>query len=176
MRSPADSQHQESPGCSSESLYLEGDPTQKGPWQERVADQDVVINLAGASIFRRWTDSAKKLIWDSRIQTTKNLVEALAARKDKETYLLSTSAVGYYGFHEDEVLDEGSLPGQGFLPDLSKEWESAALKREQGARDPHAIRDCAGKARRSIAANDPCVQVVDGEPPGKRESVVFMDS
>ena len=108
--------------------YLEGDPTQKGPWQKKVADQDVVINLAGASIFRRWTDSAKKLIWDSRIQTTQNLVEALSARKDKATYLLSTSAVGYYGFHEDEFLDEGSLPGQGFLPDLSKEWESAAIK------------------------------------------------
>jgi uncharacterized protein (TIGR01777 family) len=109
-------------------LYVEGDPTQKGPWQEKVADQDVVVNLAGASIFRRWNDAAKKLISDSRIQTTQNLVDALSARKGKETYLLSTSAVGYYGFHEDEVLDEGSLPGEGFLPDLSKEWESAALK------------------------------------------------
>jgi len=43
--------------------YVEGDPTQKGRWQGRVADHDVVINLAGASIFRRWSDSAKRLIW-----------------------------------------------------------------------------------------------------------------
>ena len=115
--------------------YAEGDPTQKGAWQEKIADQDVVINLAGASIFRRWSDEAKKLIWDSRIQTTQNLVEALSARKGKETHLLSTSAVGCYGFHEDEVLDERSPSGEGFLADLSREWESAALKaRDYGAR------------------------------------------
>jgi len=111
--------------------YVEGDPTQKGPWQEKVADQDVVINLAGASIFRRWTDSTKKLIWESRIETTRNLVEALSARKGKETYLFSTSAVGYYGFHEEEVLDESSPSGEGFLADLSKEWESAAVKAKE---------------------------------------------
>jgi hypothetical protein len=108
--------------------YAEGDPTQKGLWQQKIADQDVVINLAGASIFRRWGDTAKKLIWDSRIETTKNLADALSARKSKETYLFSTSAVGYYGFHEDEVLDESSPSGEGFLADLSKEWESAARK------------------------------------------------
>jgi uncharacterized protein (TIGR01777 family) len=115
--------------------YVEGDPTQKGPWQEKVADQDVAINLAGASIFRRWSDSAKKLIRESRIQTTQNLVEALSARQGKEVKLLSTSAVGYYGFHEDEVLDEGRPSGEGFLADLSKEWEFAAVKAEEfGAR------------------------------------------
>jgi hypothetical protein len=109
-------------------FYAEGDPTQKGPWQEKVAHQDVVINLAGASIFRRWSDTAKTLIWDSRIQTTQNLVEALSARKGKETYLFSTSAVGYYGFHQDEALDESSPSGEGFLADLGREWESAATK------------------------------------------------
>jgi uncharacterized protein (TIGR01777 family) len=108
--------------------YVEGDPTQKGAWQESVADQDAVINLAGASIFMRWNDAAKKLIWDSRIQTTKNLVEALSARKGEEVHLLSTSAVGYYGFHEDEVLDESSPSGEGFLAALSREWESTAIK------------------------------------------------
>jgi len=108
--------------------YIQGDPTKKGPWQEKVAEQDVVINLAGASIFMRWNDETKKLIWDSRIQTTKNLVEALSVRQDKKTHLLSTSAVGDYGFHEDEVLDESSPSGEGFLAALSREWESAALK------------------------------------------------
>jgi hypothetical protein len=108
--------------------YAEGDPTEKGQWQNKIADQDVLINLAGASIFRRWNDAAKKLIWDSRIQTTQNLVEALSARRGRETRLFSTSAVGYYGFHQDEVLDESSPLGEGFLADLSKEWESAALK------------------------------------------------
>ena len=116
------------PGALQGGSYVEGDPTKKGPWQEKVAEQDVVINLAGASIFTRWNDETKKLIWDSRIQTTKNLVEALSARKDEETHFLSTSAVGYYGFHEDEVLDESSPSGDGFLAALSREWESAALK------------------------------------------------
>jgi len=111
--------------------YAEGDPTQKGAWQERVADREVVINLAGASIFRRWSDTAKKLIWESRIQTTQNLVEALSARKGEATHLLSTSAVGYYGFHQDEVLDESSPSGEGYLADLSKEWEAAALKAKE---------------------------------------------
>ena len=113
-----------SPGIS----YLEGDPTKKGAWQEAIKNHDAVINLAGASIFRRWSDTAKKLIWDSRIQTTQNLVEALSARKGNETHLFSTSAVGYYGFHEDEVLDESSPSGEGYLTDLSKEWEAAAMK------------------------------------------------
>jgi uncharacterized protein (TIGR01777 family) len=108
--------------------YVEGAPTQKGPWQEKIADQDVVINLAGASIFMRWNDAAKKLIWDSRIQTTKHLVEALSARKGEEVRLFSTSAVGYYGFHEDELLDETSPSGEGFLAALSREWESTAIK------------------------------------------------
>jgi len=114
--------------------YIEGDPNQKGPWQENASDQDVLVNLAGASIFRRWSDSAKKLIWDSRIQTTKNLVEALVLSKGKEARLLSTSAVGYYGFHGDEVLDESSPSGQGFLAALTREWESTAVKaRDYGA-------------------------------------------
>jgi uncharacterized protein (TIGR01777 family) len=110
--------------------YLEGDPAEKGVWQESVAEHEVVINLAGASIFRRWSESAKELIRDSRIHTTQNLVDALAPRKGKETLLLSTSAIGYYGFQEDEELGEKGAPGDGFLASLAQEWESAALKAE----------------------------------------------
>ncbi len=82
---------------------LEGDPTTAGDWQKQVAEHEVVVNLAGASIFCRWTKSAKAMMRNSRILTTKNLVEALAGRKGKETTLISTSAVGYYGFH-GEIL------------------------------------------------------------------------
>ena len=110
--------------------YLEGDPAEKGVWQESVAEHEVVINLAGASIFRRWSETAKELIRDSRIHTTQNLVDALASRKGKETLLLSTSAIGYYGFQEDEDLGEESGPGEGFLASLAQEWESAALQAE----------------------------------------------
>lgn len=119
------------PGAS----YLEGDPTKQGAWQESIAQHDAVINLAGASIFRRWTDTAKQVMRESRILTTNHIVEALKARRPMQIHLLSASAIGYYGFHEDEALDENSPPGNDFLADLARDWESAALKaRESGVR------------------------------------------
>jgi len=114
---------------------IEGDPTKEGTWQEHVSGHEAVINLAGASIFRRWTKEAKAMIRDSRILTTKNLVEAMSARTGAETTLISTSAVGYYGFHGNEELDESHPPGDDFLASLSKDWEEAAIKAEMyGAR------------------------------------------
>ncbi len=119
------------PGASS----LEGDPTIRASWQERVAEHEAFINLAGSSIFTRWTDEAKRSIRESRILTTKHLVEALAPRKGKETFLFSTSAVGFYGFHDDEKLTEESPPGTDFLATLAREWEAEAVKaKEYGAR------------------------------------------
>ena len=111
--------------------FVEGDSARQGNWQEKVAEHQVIINLAGASIFKRWTRNVKAAIRDSRILTTRNLVHALSAREGKETLLLSTSAVGYYGFHEDEELDEGSPPGDGFLASLSREWEAAAMEADK---------------------------------------------
>jgi uncharacterized protein (TIGR01777 family) len=110
--------------------YLEGNPAERGKWQERVAEHEVIVNLAGASIFGRWTKSAKKAIRDSRILTTQNLIDALVASKGKERLFITASAVGYYGFHGDEELDEGSGPGDDFLASLAHEWESTALKAE----------------------------------------------
>jgi len=108
--------------------FLEGDPAEKGPWQKSVPEHEAIINLAGASIFSLWTKRRKRLIRDSRVQTTLNLVEALSERKGRETLLISTSAVGYYGFHGDEALDESSAPGNDFLASIAKEWETTALK------------------------------------------------
>jgi len=110
--------------------YLEGNPTQEGVWQKEVLDHEVIINLAGSSIFRRWTKASKKDIRDSRILTTQNLVKALSSEKGGKRLLLSTSAVGYYGFHDDEELDEEYPSGDGFLASLVHEWESTALKAE----------------------------------------------
>jgi uncharacterized protein (TIGR01777 family) len=114
---------------------VEGNPTEPGAWRKEVADHEVIINLAGASIFRRWTDAEKRLIHDSRIETTRNLVNALEGRKGMKTTLLSTSAVGYYGFHGDETLNEETLPGNDFLASVTREWEEEALRAEAlGAR------------------------------------------
>ncbi len=112
-------------------VYLEGDPTLPGKWQDAGHNHDVFINLAGASIFSRWTKKRKKAIMNSRILTTRNLVDALSARKNQETLLISASAVGYYGFHGDELLDENASPGDDFLAKVASEWEKAARSAEQ---------------------------------------------
>ena len=110
---------------------VEGDPTKKGQWQEKVAAHDVVINLAGSCIFTRWTKKAKKVIRDSRLQSTRNVVDALSSRTREDTLLLSTSAVGYYGFRGDEELSEDSPPGEDFLAILARDWERAAYEAEK---------------------------------------------
>jgi uncharacterized protein (TIGR01777 family) len=108
---------------------VEGDPTQRGGWQSAVKEHDAIINLAGASIFTRWTDAAKKTIRESRLLTTRNLVEALEGARVK--HFFSTSAVGYYGFHGDEVLTEESPPGNDFLAQLGRDWEKEAREAEK---------------------------------------------
>ncbi len=108
---------------------VEGDPTQKGGWQSAVKEHDAIINLAGASIFTRWTEAAKKTIRESRLLTTRNLVEAVEGTRVK--HFFSTSAVGYYGFHGDEVLTEESPPGNDFLAQLGRDWEKEAREAEK---------------------------------------------
>jgi hypothetical protein len=94
-----------------------------------------VINLAGASIFSKWTEEHKKAIRESRVNTTQNIVEGIPPQSQKQFTLFSTSAVGYYGFCGDEELVEDSPPGNDFLARIAKEWEGEALKaREKGAR------------------------------------------
>lgn len=109
-------------------LYLSGDPTRKGEWQEKVSEHDAVVNLAGPSIFKRWTKKHKAAIRESRLLVTENLAEALSHVKGRSIRFLSTSAVGYYGFRGDELLDESSSPGEGFLASLSRDWESMAIR------------------------------------------------
>lgn len=108
--------------------YVEGNPTQPGIWQEELSGQEGIINLAGASIFRKWSKSTKRKILQSRILTTENIVNALARKGENQTHLLSASAVGYYGFHADDVLDEESPGGEDFLATVSSQWEQTALQ------------------------------------------------
>jgi uncharacterized protein (TIGR01777 family) len=107
--------------------FITGDPTQDGPWMAAVPEHDWIINLAGASIFTRWSEAHKQEIFASRILTTHNLVTALAAG-DRRQLFCSTSAVGYYGPRGEEELTEDSPPDAGFLGDLAKHWEAEALK------------------------------------------------
>jgi uncharacterized protein (TIGR01777 family) len=126
---PGEKAKSNTPGVS----FLEGDPTKSGLWQNAIPEHKAVVNLAGASIFTRWTDEQKRAILESRISTTRHLVEGMNA--EGKAALFSTSAVGYYGFHEDEELTEESPPGSDFLAEVSKAWEAEALKAlEKGAR------------------------------------------
>ena len=114
--------------------YLVGDPNVRGKWQDAVKDYEIIVNLAGASIFIRWTDEQKKILRDSRLNTTRHLVEALPADASRVVFF-STSAVGYYGFHEDEELTESSPAGGDFLARLASDWEAEALRaKDKGAR------------------------------------------
>lgn len=112
---------------------VEGDPTQKGEWQESVGGHDIIINLAGASIFGRWTDEIKRALRESRILATRNLVDAIQGHEIKT--FISTSAVGYYGFRDDEELTEESSPGKDFLAQLAVDWEKEAWRaKDRGVR------------------------------------------
>ena len=110
--------------------FITGDPTQEGPWMGAVPEHDWLINLAGASIFSRWSAGYKQEIFDSRIRTTRNLVIALA-EGDRRQLFCSTSAVGYYGPRGDEVLTEESPQDDYFLAKLAEAWEAEALKAQE---------------------------------------------
>ncbi|MGC8491594.1 MAG: TIGR01777 family oxidoreductase [Syntrophobacteraceae bacterium] len=107
---------------------VEGNPQSGGDWQQRVADCDGAINLAGTSIFTVWTESARKSILDSRILTTRNLVDALSI-PGKDKVLINASAVGYYGSRlDDEVLDEEAPAGSEFMSEVCVRWEEEARR------------------------------------------------
>jgi hypothetical protein len=106
--------------------YLAADTTKSGDWQKTVAEHNIVINLAGRSIFTYWTQKAKKQIYDSRILTTRNLADSLAGAVDITFF--STSAVGYYGDRGDDILAENEPPGDDFLSAIGRDWEHEALK------------------------------------------------
>ena len=93
---------------------------------------EAVVNLGGASIVAgRWTNARKKLLRTSRVDSTRALVAALEKMNAKPGVLVSASAVGFYGHRGDEILTEDSAPGNNFLGDLTREWETEALRAEQ---------------------------------------------
>lgn len=89
---------------------------------------DAVINLNGRNISNgRWNAEEKYALRSSRLEATGTIVEAIACTETPPRMLLNASAVGFYGDRRDEVLDEGSSQGEGFLSELSHDWETAAL-------------------------------------------------
>jgi uncharacterized protein len=96
---------------------------------EIIEGADAIINLSGESISsRRWTNSQKKRILHSRIQSTRALVSALDHVKQKPSVLLNASAVGYYGNVPEGDVTEEYPKGNGFLSDVCEQWEIEAMK------------------------------------------------
>jgi uncharacterized protein len=117
-----------------------GDPVQPGPWMDTIGECDAVVNLAGEGIFNhRWWTAFKQALRDSRVKSTENVVAALAKHPRRgdgsPKVLVNASAIGCYGPHCDEELDETAPAGGDFLAKLCIDWERAALAAEQ-----HGIR------------------------------------
>ncbi len=115
---------------------------------------DVIINLAGAPIFdQRWTDARKKMIRDSRIQLTEQLVLAIATMQQKPVLFISGSAIGYYGDQGDSELTEQSSCRPDFSQQLCADWEQAALQAEK-----YGVRVCLMRTGLVLGANGGILQ------------------
>lgn len=123
---------------------VEGDPAYGGAWQAHLAGADAVVNLAGASIAgKRWDARYKQRIHDSRVESTRCLVEGMAAldgagESSRPAVLVSASGADYYPFDvdlgvpldEDDEVTESAPPGSSFLARVCRSWEAEALAAE----------------------------------------------
>ncbi|MCI2901253.1 TIGR01777 family oxidoreductase [Staphylococcus hominis] len=103
----------------------------KKGWENQVPDIDVVINLAGATLNKRWTSSYKQTIMTSRIQSTESLVHLFEQRQHKPEVLFNASAMGYYppSLHRTYTEQYQTLPFD-FLSDVVYQWERFARRFE----------------------------------------------
>lgn len=104
-----------------------------GQWrtlEEGFSGLDALVNLAGESIDKRWSEENKQRFHQSRVGVTEELVAQVAAMpaEERPRVLVNASAVGYYGDQGETVLDESSPAGTGYLAELCQEWEAAAEK------------------------------------------------
>jgi uncharacterized protein (TIGR01777 family) len=96
-------------------------------------DSDAIVNLAGFPISEKWTAENKKLMYDSRIDTTNYIVD-LINQSNKSLTFVSTSAIGFYGSRQDEFLQENSSSGNDFMSKICVDWEKSAKKVNENIR------------------------------------------
>ena len=105
------------------------------PPKEAFAGVEAVVNLAGEGIAnKRWSESQKKKIYDSRITGTTNLLKGLHNAGVKPKVIVSATAIGFYGDRGNEILKEDAKKGSGFLADVCADWEKAASENATGIR------------------------------------------
>jgi len=113
---------------SSESNAILWDPARGFLNPERLGSVDAIVHLAGENIAgARWNSDVKKRIRESRVAGTQSIVDSLKSLPKRPSTLVCASATGFYGNRGEEVLDETSAPGTGFLADVCRDWEQAAL-------------------------------------------------
>ncbi|MHC4881065.1 MAG: TIGR01777 family oxidoreductase [Planctomycetota bacterium] len=88
---------------------------------------DAVVHLAGENLFGRWNDKKKQAIYDSRVLNTAFLAQTLAEMDPRPKVLICASAIGYYGDRGEHDCIESAAAGEGFLPDVCKDWEEATV-------------------------------------------------
>lgn len=135
------SRHQISPPASTPAPYRiiqwdHGTTSVPQPWSRECEGADVVINLSGAPIAdSRWTPERKRELTDSRVQSTRTLLQAIKLWSTKPHTFISASGIGFYGNPGSTLVDETSTSGTGFLATLCQAWEAEARKgEEQGLR------------------------------------------
>lgn len=108
------------------------DPKAAHPPLDALRGRDAVVNLLGEPIAQRWSEEAKREIRDSRVLTTRNLVQALSAidAAERPGVLVSQSGVGYYSPSGAAAVDESQPPGHGFEAGLTVAWEAEAEQAE----------------------------------------------
>jgi uncharacterized protein (TIGR01777 family) len=104
-------------------------------WRHALERSDALINLAGVSIAgARWTDDRKREIRASRLAPTVSLVSAIAEATRPPAIFISSSAVGIYGTHGDEVITEETPAGSDFLASVCRDWETRAIEASSRSR------------------------------------------
>ncbi|MGD9851775.1 MAG: TIGR01777 family oxidoreductase [Nitrospirales bacterium] len=107
------------------------DGRSQGAWTQACGEAEVVINLSGAPIAdSRWTDKRKQVLTDSRVESTRALLQAIQSCATKPHTFISASGVGFYGDPGATIVDETSRRGQGFLAELCRTWEDEARQGE----------------------------------------------
>jgi NAD dependent epimerase/dehydratase family enzyme len=95
-----------------------------GDWCSAIEGADVIINLSGTFIAEgRWTGSRKTELLESRIQSTKILIQAISSMSSRPHTFINASVVGFYGHTKDTIVNENSPRGKGYLSDLCVQWE-----------------------------------------------------
>jgi len=96
--------------------------------RDKLEECDAVLNLSGRPIpLGRWTHGQKQELWDSRVGLTRILSEEINRCQSPPSVFVSSSAVGYYGNRPQDILNEESPKGDGYLSDLCVNWENAAV-------------------------------------------------